>query len=76
MPAGNELAVAALPPLGDQVKVYGVVPPVTLTVADPVLPPLQFTFVLAEIVAVGDAGFVTIAVDVFIHPLLSVTVTV
>jgi hypothetical protein len=48
-PAVRPLAVAAVPPLGAQEYVFAPIPPVTETVADPVLPPLQAMFVCDEI---------------------------
>ena len=51
-------------------------PPPTNTVALPLLPPLQLTWVWAEILAVNTAGCVIVAEVVFVQPLLSVTVTV
>jgi hypothetical protein len=57
-------------------KVYGVVPPVPLAVADPLLPPLQLTFVFANVDAANTAGSVIVTLDVLVHEFASVTVTV
>jgi len=43
--ADNPVAVAAVPPLGDQLYVNGPVPPEAVIVAEPFDPPLQETFV-------------------------------
>ena len=56
-------------------KVLVPVPPVAEAVADPLLPPLQLTFV-ELIEATTAAGSVTVTVVVSVQPLLSVTVTV
>ena len=53
--------------------VFGDVPPVAVTVADPSLPPKQLTWVV-EVVAVSKAGCVIVTVAVEEHPLSSVTV--
>lgn len=55
--------------------VIGVVPPLTVTVAVPSLPPLQLTSVVLPIDAAGAPASVTLAVAVAVHPLASVTVT-
>ena len=47
---------------------YGVVPPVTVTVADPSLSPLQLTFVLELILALRTAGSVIVTLAVALHP--------
>ena len=53
------------------------VPPAAVTVAVPVEPPKHFTFVWALMLDVSaDAGCVIVAVEVVVHPLTSVTVTV
>ena len=44
-PAANPVAVAAVPPDGDHEYVYGEVPPVADTVAEPLLPPLHAIFI-------------------------------
>jgi len=55
--------------------VNGPVPPVTVTVADPLFPPPQLTFVcVVESVNAADEVIVTECVER--HPLTSVTVTV
>ena len=52
-------------------------PPVAVTVAEPVAPPKQSTFVCAVIVAANAAaGSVMVTVAVVVHPPASVTVTV
>ena len=55
---------------------YGVVPPPAVAVAEPVDAPLQLTLVCEVIDAVNTVGSVIVAEVVFVHPLLSVTVTV
>mgnify|MGYP001571923378 CR=1 FL=1 len=57
-------------------KVYGDVPPVPLAVADPLLPPLQLTFVFATVDAANTAGSVMVTLDVVVQELASDTVTV
>lgn len=76
VPAARPLAVAAVPPLGDQAYEYAGVPPVTVTVAEPVLPPLQATFVCAPVLASAEAGCVMLKVCEERQPLASVIVTV
>ena len=52
-------------------------PPVAVTVAEPVVPPKQFTLVWAVIEAVNAAaGSVIVAVAVVVQPPASVMVTV
>jgi hypothetical protein len=68
--------VDPVPPDGDHAYVYGPVPPATDTVADPLLPPKQETFVDDVMVAVAPAALVTFTVRVIVQPLASVTVTV
>jgi hypothetical protein len=46
------------------------------TVADPLLPPKQLTFVEALITTVGFAAFGTVTVAERVHPFASVMVTV
>ncbi len=75
MPTTRPLAVAAVPPLGDQEYVYGPVPPLGVTVAVPLEPPLHETLVL-EVVAVIAVGWVIVTVLVVEYELASVTVTV
>jgi hypothetical protein len=55
--------------------VYPGVPLETVTVAVPVLPPLQRTLVV-EVNALIAVGWVTVVVAVAVHPLESVTVAV
>ena len=56
---------------------YAPVPPVALTVADPLAPPLQLTLVCAPALATsGLAGWLIVNDLVVWHALLSVTVTV
>jgi hypothetical protein len=57
-------------------KVYGDVPPDPLAVADPLLPPLQLTFVFATVDAANTAGSVMVTLEVAVHELASDTVTV
>jgi hypothetical protein len=52
------------------------VPPPGVTVADPLLPPLQETFVCALMLAVKTVGSVIVAVVVAAQPFPSVTTTV
>ena len=60
-----------------QLYVYGAVPPVAVTVAEPVVAPKQFTFVVAVMLAVSAAaGSVMVAVAVIVQPPASVMVTV
>jgi hypothetical protein len=59
----------------DQRYVYAGVPPLTVSVTVPLLPPLQLTAV-AEAEAVNAVGWVTVELDVFVQPFASVTVTV
>jgi hypothetical protein len=51
------------------------VPPLAVTVAEPVLSPLQATFVLSVIVAVSTGGSVIVTVAVAVQLLSSVIVT-
>lgn len=50
-------------------------PPVTATVAEPVLPPLQSTFVCAPVETIA-VGCVMLKLRVVVQPLASVIVTV
>jgi hypothetical protein len=75
-PAMSVFAVAPVPPDGAHAYVYGAVPPATVTVAEPLLPPKQVTFVEAEMLAVGPPELGTFAIAVVVHPRESVTVTV
>jgi hypothetical protein len=56
--------------------VYGAVPPVPLAVADPLLPPLQLTFVFATVDAANTTGSKIVTLDVLVHEFASDTVTV
>ena len=67
--------VAFVDPL-DQLNVYGDVPPLPPAVADPFVPPLQLTFVLALIVEVTAVGCVIVTDAVAEHEFKSLTVTV
>ena len=60
----------------DQLYVYGAVPPLPPAVADPFVPPLQLTFVLALIVAVTAVGSIIVTEAVAEHEFKSLTVTV
>src|SRR6185295_9392497 len=73
-PAARLLAVAALPPEGDQENVYPPTPPEGFTVADPVLAP-QFVGVDEEVELIA-VGSVMVALAVAVQPFASVTVTV
>ena len=76
MPAASPVAVTVCC-AGMVFQVYdsGAVPPVAVTVAVPLFPPLQFTSVdVAE--HESASGSVIVAEAEALHPLLSVTVTV
>ena len=78
VPAPRLLMVAVLPTAVVPLRhwnVYPGVPPATVTLADPVFPVLQAGFVEAVVGTTG-AGAVSVADDVPVHPLESVTVTV
>ena len=75
MPADRPDFVAEVPP-PLQAYEYGDVPPDPLAVADPLLPPLQLTFVWDEMLAVTAVGSVMVTVSVSSQPFASVTVTV
>ena len=60
MPAERPLEVALVPPLLHK-YVYPGVPPVAVTVAEPLLPPLQDTFVWAVMDDVRTEGSVIVA---------------
>jgi hypothetical protein len=68
------LAVAPVPPEGAHEYVYPAVPPLGVTVADPVL----IAHPVGELVAVAEStvGSVMLNVAVPVHPLLSVIVHV
>jgi hypothetical protein len=53
-----------------------VVPPVGVTLTEPLLPPLQDTLVRVDAVALSVDGWVTVAVDMAVQLCASVTVTV
>jgi hypothetical protein len=72
----SPVAVEPVPPLGVHAYVIGAVPPTTTTVAEPLLPPKQETFVVAETEADGPPEFTMVAVAVVEQPCASVTVTV
>jgi hypothetical protein len=55
VPAASPVAVAAVPPDGAHAYVYAPVPPVTVTVAEPLVPPLHATLTW-EVVAVIAEG--------------------
>jgi hypothetical protein len=77
MPATKPVAIAFIPPDGDQEYVYPRVPPVTLAVAVPFEPPLQDTLVCEEAVAVkADDGCVIVKLCVVVQLFASVTVQV
>jgi len=76
VPAANPVAVAAVPPEGDQEYVYEPVPPLTLTVAEPLVPPLQETLICAEAEVTRAAGCMIVKLCVAVHEFASVTVTV
>jgi len=75
-PAAKPLAVAEVPPEGAHEYVYEPVPPLAVTVALPVLPPLHNGLELDVIEAVNNAGSVKVTVAVPVHKLASVIVTV
>src|SRR6478736_2686683 len=78
VPAARFVAVAVVcTGMVFQLYVSGAVPTVGVTVADPVAPPKQSTFVCALMAAVNAAaGSVMVTVAVVVHPPASVTVTV
>ena len=51
VPACKPVAVDPLPPDGDQLYVYGAVPPVTVAFAVPLFPLKQLTFVYVAVTA-------------------------
>ena len=75
VPAARPDAVAPVPP-EDQRYVYGGVPPLPVTVAEPLLPVKQLTFVIAVIDEIKSVGSVIITEVVVVQPRLSVTVTI
>ena len=76
IPAGRAVVVAAVPPDGAQEYVYPGVPPETVTVAAPLLPPLHDTLVCEETEEVIAVGCVIVTVCVRIHAFASVIVHV
>ena len=67
---------AGLPDDGpDQDRLYGAVPPLTVTLADPLAEPHVALTAVADAVMVA-AGCVTVDDADLVHPLASVTVTV
>ena len=76
VPAASPVAVIPIPPEGDQLCVYGAVPPAMVTEAEPLVPPKHETFDTTFVVAVGDKLLFTATELVEVQPLLSVTVTV
>ena len=54
---------------------YGDVPPLTVSVTAPLLPPLQLTLVVAVVAANADTGCVIVADAIVLHPFISVIVT-
>ena len=75
VPATNPVMLAVVAELL-QAKMYGAVPPAPLAVADPLLPPLQLTFVFATVDATNAVGSVIVVLDVVVQLFASVTVTV
>ena len=70
------MAVAFDPPEGAHEYVYGVVPPVAVTVALPVLAPLHKTSVKDEMEVLIPDEFATVTAAFTLHPFESKTVTV
>ena len=64
-----------VPPL-DHKYVYGLLPPIAVIVAEPVLPPLHNMFIAVVEVDIPEEGWVIVTVFVFVQPFTSVTVTV
>ena len=60
----------------DHAYEYGVVPPVALADALPLLPPLQLTFEVTLALATRGVGCVMVMDEVLVQPFASVTVTV
>ncbi|KQR94215.1 hypothetical protein ASG01_15455 [Chryseobacterium sp. Leaf180] len=75
MPAVRPVITEPFAPEGDQAYVYGDVPPVAVTVAVPVFPPLHATLVW-DTVAFNSEGCATVALTVAVQPFESVMVTV
>lgn len=79
VPAARPVAVAVpCPPpgAGDHAYVNGPVPPLMATVAEPLLPPKQFTLVEEVMLAVGPPLLTTVTVRVMVQPFASVMVQV
>ena len=74
VPALRLTAESTVLTLGDQVYVYGEVPPVTVTCADPVLPPKQFTSFFTPADTENPDEEMTVADVVVVQPLESVIV--
>ena len=70
--ADGSYTVAEVPPAGDQLYVYGLVPELTETVADPVLSPKHSTSWCAEIVAFGIDRTTIFTVSWPVQPVVSV----
>jgi hypothetical protein len=73
-PAQRLFTVAVVAPLLHK-KVYGAIPPATVTVALPLQIPAPVALLLTVAVGTGPARFATVAVPVAEHPLASVAVT-
>jgi hypothetical protein len=71
VPGLNPFAVVLFPPVGDQLYVSVPVPPLAVTVAVPLLAPLQVILVVRT-EACGPLALITFAVAVAVHPLTSV----
>ena len=76
IPALKLFAVIPVPPPFDHEYVYGPVPPVTLALALPSLPPLQLTPLSADILTPSDVGCVMLTVAFATQLLASVAVIV
>jgi hypothetical protein len=72
--SGRFVATAAVPPVGDQLYVYGCVPPLAFTVAVPLLPTMQETGVLDKLAVIGN-GSVTVTTSDVRQPFRSVILT-
>src|SRR6185312_3244777 len=72
VPAAKPVAVAAVPPLGDQLYVLVPVPPLAVMVAEPFVPPLQLTLVCDDTLDVSAAGSVMVTCCVLVQLLASV----
>ena len=55
---------------------YDPLPPATIASADPLLPPLQVTFVSSDAVTGAPPAFIIVATDVLVQEFASITVTV